>query len=366
MGSKRPFTPGADGSGGAGGSQLPGKMPVMVVDAPGQARLDWWDVPTCGPGELLVRITACGICGSDLMDWYVAQKAPLVLGHEPAGVVAGVGEGVEGFQVGDRVFVHHHAPCGDCVFCRTGRWVHCPVWRQPAIEPGGMSGFVRVFPHGVRGDTLRLPPSVSDLDATLVEPVACAVKALDRAGLQPGEEVLIIGLGFMGQILGVLARHRGARRVIGSDLVEERRRLAASWADAVFHPTDLPAGVKSGPDEIGPDLVIITPPSKEAIAQGLECAAPGGRVLLYAPLATGELMPLALGELFFREVDIISSYSAGPTDTRTALSLIQQGIVTAGQWPIEIFPITRAAEAYRRAQDPGAFKVIVTMDWQPV
>lgn len=346
------------------GKQLPADMLVAVLESPPSVRLEKRPLAFPGPGELLVRVSACGICGSDLLDWYIAQKAPFVFGHEPVGVVAAVGYGVEGFSVGDRVFVHHHAPCGECLFCRSGRYVHCPTWRKPAIEPGGMSEFIRVLPHGVRADTLILPDEVSMLDGTLIEPVACAVKALKRGSLQPGEHVLVIGLGFMGQVLGRLARHQGAGRVDGSDPVPARRELALTWADHVYDPHELsPAALKSS-GSAGPDLVIVTPPLPEAILQGLDCAAPGGRVLLYSPLPVGEQLATPLGDLFFREVDIISSYSAGPDDTRQALDLIKSGVVASDHLVSHIVPFAQVAEAYARlrSHDPGILKIVVAME----
>ncbi|MBX6378779.1 MAG: alcohol dehydrogenase catalytic domain-containing protein, partial [Clostridia bacterium] len=158
---------------------------------------------------------ACGLCSSDVLGWYVARKAPLVLGHEPAGVVAAVGKAVRGFRPGDRVFVHHHAPCFRCRTCRRGAYVHCPAWRRSRLDPGGMAEYFRVPGHNL-ADTLLLPDGLSFADGALVEPVACCVKALRRARLRPGDTVLVVGLGFMGQVLARLARAFGAGRVVGA------------------------------------------------------------------------------------------------------------------------------------------------------
>lgn len=336
-------------------------MLTAVLEGPNRVRLVRQPVPSLADDELLVRVTACGICSSDLMDWYVEQKAPFVFGHEPVGVVVGVGRRVQGFVVGDRVFIHHHAPCGVCDLCRKGHVVHCPTWRRPALEPGGMSEFVRVLGHGVKGDTLLLPPKVTDLDATLIEPVACAVKALKKGRLQSGEHVLIVGLGFMGQVLGKLVRHAGAGRVEGSDPLACRRERAESWADAVYDPSTLTRDLLQSGGSAGPDLIIVTPPAPAAIQQAIECAGPAARVLLFAPTPVQDLVPLPLGHMFFRETEIIPSYSAGPDETLAALQLIEDRVIQASDLVTHVFPFSDIVHHYGRLKDPHVLKAVVTM-----
>jgi len=337
-------------------------MWAAVLQAPGDVRLERRPVPATGAGELLVKIRACGLCASDAMDWYVAAKAPFVFGHEPAGVVAG-GDAASGpLAVGTRVFVHHHAPCGECAACRRGDDVHCPTWRQAALDPGGMAEYARVLPQAVRRDVLPLPEGVDDLDGTLVEPVACAVKALRRGRFAAGERVFIVGLGFMGQVLGRLARHGGAAWVGGSDPIPARREKALAWADAAVTPQAAAGGLGPAAAAEPPDLVVVTPPSAAALRQAFAVVRDGGRVLVYAPTPRGEDVPLPLGDLFFREVDLLFSYSAGPQDTRAALALIARGVVRAAGLVSHVLPLARVAEAYRLMKDPAVLKVVVTMD----
>src|SRR5690606_5380256 len=282
---------------------MPPAMRAAVVHGPGHLAVEQVPVPTPGPGEILVRMRACGICGSDLMDWYVAQKAPFVLGHEPAGEVAALGPGLSGFAVGQRVFVHHHAPCMECEVCRRGDFVHCPVWRQNALRPGGMAEFAVVSAQSVRHDTLLLPPRVSFEAGTLVEPAACIVKALRRARFAPGMRVLIIGLGFTGQVFGFLARAGGAAFVAGSDRIGPRLALAAEhWADAVFDVNT------SQPPAASFDLVVVTPASPAAMRAGVDLVRNGGTLLLFAPTPPGTDVGLPVYELFFREVTVVTSY----------------------------------------------------------
>ena len=167
-------------------------------------------VPTVGPGEALIRTRACGICSGDVMGWYMKKKAPLVFGHEPAGEVIEVGPGVTDFCPGDRVFVHHHAPCFTCRVCQRGEFVQCATWRASRIVPGGMAEYFLVPKENLAGDTLSLPSDLSFADGTLIEPAACAVKSVRKSGMQAGDRVLIIGLGIMGQLHVALAHHGGA------------------------------------------------------------------------------------------------------------------------------------------------------------
>ncbi len=157
-------------------------------------------VPEVGPREALMRTRASGICSGDAMPWYIEKKAPLVLGHEPAGEIVKVGSEVASFKEGDRVFVHHHAPCFGCKRCRRGDYVQCAAWKSSGIVPGGLSEYILIPETNLENDTLALPQSVSFEDGTLVEPLACVIKALKRARIRPGDTVMVIGLGVMGML----------------------------------------------------------------------------------------------------------------------------------------------------------------------
>lgn len=351
-------------------SDLPTSMQAAVLRGPSELSLEPMDVPQPRPGEMLVRIRACGICGSDLMSWYVEQKAPFVFGHEPTGDVVAVGEGVTNFKTGDRVVLHHHAPCMQCDVCRRGDYVHCPVWRQQALTPGGMAEFAVVAEQSVRHDTHILPENMSYETGTLVEPLACVVKALNRARFAPGMRVLVIGLGFTGQLFGFLARRRGAATVAGSDTVPNRLALARDhWADEVYDvsrspsTTDSPDAGRSPLPERAFDLVVVTPGSPHAMLAGVSAVRNGGTLLLFAPTAPGQAVSFPLNELFFREVNIVTSYSAGPDDMKAALEHVIAGDVPPAVLISHRFPLKQVAQAYETAQDVhNALKVVVTMD----
>jgi L-iditol 2-dehydrogenase len=321
-------------------------------------------MPQPGPREALVRTRACGICSGDVVPWYIRKKAPLVFGHEPAGEIVEVGAEVRHVRPGDRVFVHHHAPCLTCRACRRGEFVQCPTWRATQIVPGGMAEYFLVPETNLFGDTLTLPDSVSDEDGALVEPTACVVKSLNRAGQVADASVLIIGLGVMGQLHVLLARHLGARQVIGADLVATRCAHAKQLgADVVIDASDgnLAARVIDATAGEGAEVVIVGPATTEALEIGFACVAKGGTVVQFMGTPPEARLQLSTHDLYFREIRLVPSYSCGPVETRTALRHITAGVVSALQLVTHRFPLAAAGEAYRvAAEDKTAIKTLVT------
>lgn len=344
---------------------LPDTMNVAMVYDYDDIRSETRPVPDCGPDDLLVRIAACGVCSGDVMDWYIRAKAPLVLGHEPAGTVVWVGERVAGFTVGDRVALHHHAPCFVCDRCRRGLYVLCPTWKKSRLDPGGMAEYVRV-PRENLADTLLLPPSVSLEDATLVEPAACAVKGIRRSGLQPGETVLITGLGAMGMLNLLVARASGAGRILVADYNGWRlQRALQLGADAAIdlHAAPLDAQVRTLTGRKMAQRVIVGPGVPQAMLDGISACAPGGTVLFFTPTPPGVLLDVEQHYLYFNEIDLRCSYSCGPYDTRDALDLIARGVIRAEQLVTHRFPLAAAGEAFRLTARGGeSLKALVTLE----
>lgn len=326
-------------------------------------RLEHMELPDIGPGEMLVEVQACGLCGSDLMQWYADSKAPTVLGHEPVGLVARVGTGVAGFAPGDRVFVHHHVPCFVCYYCRRGNYSCCPTFKQNGIHPGGFAEYIRVAPMNVERDVLHLPEGLPFEEATLIEPTACAIRGMKRAGFRHGDTVLVIGVGVSGLLFTQLSRLWGAGRVIASDLVDYRlARALELGADAVVNPAtgDLRAEVNRLTGQTGADVVIVTAGSAAVMEQGLRLAAKGGTVLIYAPLPPGETLPVDVCDLLFSEKTLVSTYSCGPDDTRMALDLLRHGRVQTRGLVTHRFGLEEVAEAMRLAAKAGeSLKVVV-------
>lgn len=335
---------------------------AVVFHRSDDLRLEQLPLRPPADGEMLVRIRACGLCPGEAMGWYMARKAPLTLGHEPVGEVVLVGDGAAGFVPGDRVFIHHHAPCLVCRACRRGDHVHCATWRRSHLIPGGVSEFALVPAEIVRGDTLRVPSGLSDEAATFIEPLACVVKSLQRAGLRAGDRVLVIGLGVMGMLHLLLARRLGAEMVIGADRVPSRLlRAQEAGADAVVDVTqqDLRDAVLARTGGAGADVVIVGPGTVEAIQLGFQSAAAGGTVVLFTPTEPEARWPLEVHDAYFREIRIVPSYSAGPPETREALRWLAKGL------PVEPlithrYPLEGAIEGYRLVcEATDAMKVVV-------
>jgi L-iditol 2-dehydrogenase len=314
--------------------------------------------PAAGPGELLVRVTACGLCGSDLMTWYQDPRAPLVLGHEPVGVVEEAGDGAP-FAPGDRVFVHHHVPCMTCARCRAGRHTLCDTFRATRIDPGGLAEFIRVPAENARLDVLPVPDAMSDLTATLIEPLACIVRGQRAAAVGPGTRVAVVGAGSMGLLEIATARALGARTVVAVEPREDRRAMARHAGAACPEPEDGLPGALALLDDDGADVVFVTASSADAIDLGLRLAAPGGTVQLFSPPRPGAPLPVDLGAVWFREVRITSTYSAGPFDTREALELLAAGAVDADALITHRVPLAEVDEAFRLARGGEAVKVVV-------
>jgi L-iditol 2-dehydrogenase len=297
-------------------------------------RIEEISVPQIGPGEVLVRVEACGICGSDVMEWYRLNRAPLVLGHEIGGQIAAVGKGVEHYKEGDRVSAAHHVPCNTCHYCLSGHHTVCDTLRQTNFDPGGFAEYVRLPAINVDRGLFLLPDEVSYEEATFIEPLACVLRGQRRARMQPGKSVLVIGSGIAGLLHIQLARTLGAGRVVATDItpyrLEAARRLGA---DAAIHAEeDLPARLRRVNRGHLADLVIVCTGAVSAIAQALKSVERGGTVLFFAPTNPGVTIPISITELFWRtEITLTSSYAGSPADHQTALELIRAGTVPVGQ-----------------------------------
>lgn len=342
-------------------------MKAVRVEDNGSVAVVEQPVPQLNPGDALMRTRAAGICGSDLLSWYVRRKAGTVLGHEVCGQVAEVGPGVDGFSPGDRLAPHHHAACGECEECRAGLAVHCRSWRSSGLDPGGMAELVRVPAENLSRDTLKVPAAVTDEEATFIEPLATVVKAFRRGGLTPSQSFLAVGLGTTGQLAIRLAKSSGASRVAGADRVKSRLAVAErSGASEVLDVSRelLENAAKRSSGGTGFDFVFVGPGRAAVIESALRAVAPGGTLLAFTMTPPEDRLTLSPHDLYFREIEIVPSYSAGPDDMREALALIAARRVEVADLVTHRFPIDRAREAFARAADPeGSLKVLLTFDW---
>ncbi|OGW56249.1 MAG: sorbitol dehydrogenase [Nitrospirae bacterium RBG_13_43_8] len=329
-------------------------------------RIEDIPVPEIGPGDALIKTKASGICSGDVMPWYIEKKAPLVLGHEPSGEIVEVGSDVTSFKRGDRVFTHHHAPCFACRHCNRGDYVQCDTWKKTSIVPGGISEYILIPKINLENDTLTLPDTLSYEDGTLIEPLACVIKGMKRARVKHGDTVLVTGLGFMGVLNGIIAKKYGAGKIIGADMVSYRLdRAIALGFDSVIDVSKV--NVAEALMEITSgrmaELVIVCPNSVSAISDGLSAIGEGGTLIMFAPVKPDERLTINPNELYFGDINIVTSYSCGPTDTADALEMIEEDVVRADKLITHRFPVEKTAEAFKlTAEAKNSLKSVIIFD----
>ncbi|MCC6896785.1 MAG: alcohol dehydrogenase catalytic domain-containing protein [Anaerolineae bacterium] len=342
---------------------MPETMKAAIYAGPGDIRIEDYPMPDQpAAGELLVRIRACGVCGSDVTDWYMTPRAPTVLGHEPAGDVIAVGEGVTSFKVGDRVAIHHHVPCMVCDFCMHGHYTQCPTFKKTRLYPAGMAEYVRIPAEIVQRDILPIPDGMPYEVAALVEPIACCVRALDRADIRQGDTVVIVGAGFNGITMAMLAPHWGANKIAVLDRLPIRLERAQSLGIQTFNVdhADLAEQVKAWADGAGPHAVMVTASNEKALNMAFDLVAPGGTLLLYAPTTPDYRWQLNTNRILFQEVNVKGTYSAGPFDTRRTMGLLKDGLIDANALITHRFPIGEADKAWHLTKAAGdSLKVMV-------
>ena len=320
-------------------------MRVARSFAAGDVRIEEALDPEPGPGEVVCDVLACGVCGSDVTDWYIASRLPAVLGHEVVGIVRAVGTGVRTPGPGARVAIHHHTPCGECRRCRRGHETLCERFRATRLDPGGFAERVRISQDLV-GELLELPDGIDPITATFIEPLACVLRSQNRAGLRAGDSLLVVGAGVNGLLQIAAAHTRGVDAV----WVREPRaeRLERAEACGAEHHGNEPV-----------DVAIVCTPKPDAITSAAAALAPGGTLCLYAPPAPDAPPMLDATALYLREITVTASYSAGPADMRAALALIADGRLDPLPLVSHRLPLDQTARALELQRKAGGLKVVV-------
>jgi L-iditol 2-dehydrogenase len=343
---------------------IPATMRAAVYYGINDVQVETVPVPEIGQGEVLIRVAACGICGTDLKKIHTgSHSAPRIFGHETAGTIAAVGAGVEGFAVGDRVMVFHHIPCGQCYYCRKKTFAQCPVYKKvgctAGFEPsgGGFAEYVRVMDWIVRRGLVKIPDGVPFEQAAFVEPVNACYKAVKNLNLAPDETVLVIGQGPIGILLAALATRSGAR-VLTSDLFPERHKIAAGYG--LSRPID--AGrqdvvglTRAVSDGRGADAVILAVGGNSLIKMAMDAARPGGRVLLFAQTQHGETV-IDPAAVCMDEKSLVGSYSASVEVQDEGAALVFDGYRNGFDLTKLIshrYSLEDAVEAIHVASNPG-------------
>ena len=338
-------------------------MRVAMYYNNSDVRLEEMPVPEIGPGELLLKVEASGLCGSDVMEWYRIQRAPMVLGHEVSGEVVQVGAGVEQYKEGDRLVVTHHVPCNACHWCLSGRHTDCDTLHTTSFDPGGFAEYLRIPQINVNRGVFPIPDRVGYDEASITEPLACVYRGQRRANLQPGQNVLVLGSGLAGLIHINLARALGAGRIIATDMVDYRLDAARKLgADVTFSAMeDVPARLREANNGRLADLVIVCTGALPALQQALESVERGGTVLFFAPTAPGVSLPVPINDVFFRnDVTLTTTYAGAPADLATAMDMIASGRVQVGEMISHRLGLAEAGLGFKLTADAGdSLKVII-------
>jgi len=349
--------------------EIPSTMRAAVYRGVNDVRLEEVPVPEIGPGEILVRVHTCGICGTDLKKIATgSHSAPRIFGHETSGAVAKVGEGVRKFSVGERVVVFHHIPCGECYYCRQKTFAQCTTYKKvgctAGFEPsgGGFAEYVRAMDWIVEKGTVRIPDGVSFEQACFVEPVNTCIKGIETLRLQAGETVLVMGQGPIGLILANLAKRAGTR-VITSDLYPARLTIANSFdLKLTIDASQADAGeaVRGMTEGRGADAVVLAVGGSGLIRPAMDATRPGGRVLLFAQTARGEatIDPAAV---CVDEKALLGSYSASFELQEESVRFVMNREMDLERLISHRFPLESGVEALNLAAHPrpDSMKIVI-------
>jgi len=347
-------------------------MKAVVYRGKGDLRVEDVPVPAPAPGEMLVKVDACGICPTDLKKIEKGLLAgPRIFGHEIAGTVAALVQETRAFREGDRVVVHHHVPCGDCFYCARQLHAQCPLYKQnlttAGFEPsgGGYSEYVLAREPVVKRGAIPIPKGVEPQEAAFVEPVNTCLKAVRKARIGKGESVLVVGQGPIGLLLMQIARADGAMAIVSDTLVERLAMARSLGAELALDAAgDVVGETLSHTEGRGADCALVAAPGQRAFDQALAATRPGGRVVSFAATSPGETVELDLGRLTPLEKDVLTAYSSSIDLQQEAAELVFSRRVRVAELVTHRLPVARGLEAFALATShaPGTLKVMLSGD----
>ena len=338
-------------------------MKVGMYYSNSDVRVEEQAIPVVGDGDILIKVMASGICGSDLLEWYRIKRAPVVLGHELAGEIVEVGAHVEGFSAGDRVFATHHVPCDECPACKSGHETACTTFQTVNnFSPGGFSEYLKVGGKSIDTGTFKLPDEVTWDQGTFIEPVGTVVRGLRAVDLKPGQSILVVGSGLAGLLWIKAAVAYGAGNIMATDLSDYRLQKAREFG--AHHATgareDIPAWVKSVNEDRLADVVVICAGSLAAADAALGSVEKGGTVLFFAVPNPGDEVPIDFTPFWRNDITIKTCYGAAPRDNREALELLRSGKVSVDDMITHRFGIDGIGEGFTIAAKPDdCLKVVI-------
>lgn len=314
-------------------------------------------LPPLRAGEILVKVLACGLCGSDVVEWYRLPRAPLIPGHEIGAQVVEVGEKVTRFRPGDRVFIAPKVPCGQCYYCRHGHFPQCSEIKERL--PGGLAEYIVVPEIIVNRGTYLLPENLSFEESTFIEPLACVLRSQRLAQIESGQMVLILGSGVSGLLQLQLAKLKNCR-VIMTDLIEDKLRLAKELgADLTLLATDNLVDQIQSKFGRKADVVILCTSSLQAIDQAWDCVDKGGTIVFFAVPGPDKKVFVPLNYFWTQEIKILTSYYCGPPEIKEALELLNKRKIEVNRLISHRLPLEETAKGYQLILNGEALKVII-------
>jgi L-iditol 2-dehydrogenase len=325
-------------------------------------RLEEMPKPKIGSGEILIKVMASGICGSDVMEWYRIKTAPKVLGHEITGEIVEIGEDVKRYKIGDRVFVSHHVPCNECHYCLSGHHTACETLHKTNFNPGGFSEFIRVPKINVETGVYVLPKEVSYEEGTFIEPLACVLRGQRLAKIGKNQTVLVLGSGISGLLHIQMSKLMGTEKVIATDVNEYRMKMAKKFgADFVINATeDVPTKLKEFNNNKLADRVIVCTGALSAANQALRSVDRGGTILFFAVPEPGKDVSIPINDFWRNEITVMTSYGAAPDDLKGSLELISKNKVNIRDMITHRLSLAETGKGFQLVADAkNSIKVII-------
>lgn len=325
-------------------------------------RIEEMPTPQIGDDEVLLKVLASGICGSDVIEWYRVPKAPRVLGHEATGVIEKIGAKVRSLNVGDRVFVSHHVPCNQCIHCQKGHHTACETLHATNYYPGGFAQYIRVPKINVEYGVYKLPDDMSFEEGTFIEPLACVARGQRLSNLQKEDTLLIIGSGISGILHAQLAKSKGVQKIVVADINPFRLMLAKKFGAnyALDAKENLIQKLKEVNNGHLADQVIVCTGATQAALSALDCFEKGGTILFFAVPDPTVKLPVPINQFWRNEITLRTSYGAAPNDLEESLAILATGQLNVKDMITHRLGLREAQEGFRLMAEAGeSLKVIL-------
>ena len=337
-------------------------MKVAMYYSNNDIRIQKMPIPKINDDQLLVKVHASGICGSDVMEWYRIKKAPLVLGHEISGEIIKKGKNVKNFKVGDRVFVTHHVPCNECEYCKESHHTLCETLHSTKFYPGGFAQYLRVPEINVKIGTFKIPGEINYDEGTFIEPLACVVRGFRIANYKPNQTVLVLGSGIAGLLNIKLAKAKGASKIFATDVDSFRLDFAKkAGADFTINAKEnVPDQIKKYNKGKLAGFVILCVGVPSAVKQALKSVKPGGTILFFAPTEPGVEIPFPLFDIWNKQIKMFSTYAGAPNDIIEAIKILKNKEINVSDMITHILAMDKTPEGFKLVADAHkSIKVII-------